>query len=116
MSIEEFVAKFGLLTLDARTTVTQVMPSPPPLPPPPPDSPTSSRPSQIQEAHELLTVKRCLVAAVLDSYSYEGRFEIGNTKVYFKAGVLEDLEKRRGAVLEKCAATIQRHQRGRRRR
>ena len=112
MSIEEFVAKFGLLRLDARTAVAQVMPPPQPLPSP--DSPTSGRPSQIQEAHELLTAKRCLVAAVLESY--EGRFEIGNTKVYFKAGVLEDLEKRRGVVLEKCAATIQRHQRGRRRR
>ena len=40
------------------------------------------------------------------------RFEVGNSRVYFKAGVLEELEGHRAVVLTKNAVKIQRYLRG----
>lgn len=45
-----------------------------------------------------------------------GRYDVGSTRVYFKAGILEELEGRRAKVLQQSATTIERYVRGARKR
>jgi len=42
----------------------------------------------------------------------EAHYELGQTRVYFKVGILEELEVLRAAALQKSATVIQRYARG----
>ena len=69
------------------------------------ESPTKTR-STVQATAQCRAVLTKVLAG------REDRFELGQTRVYFKAGILEELEASRAIVLQGAAVTVQRFTRG----
>ena len=95
MKHREFLSRFGLLAPAAAAAGAAEQPG----------SPTKAS-SQGHQSHAC----RGVLDAVLQGR--RGLYEVGSTRVYFKAGILEELEGRRTAVLTASATVIQRCTRG----
>jgi len=102
----EFMDRFGLLApTEAALAVAEVSPLP--------SSPKKGAPPSPTSVSSVLVLTASCKAVLLKVLTgREDHFEIGKTRVYFKAGILEELEALRAQVLEKSATVVQRYYRG----
>jgi len=102
----EFLARFALLA--PSVAVPETTPSPVKKGAAGQRTPVS--PTSVDKKAQLASACRAALDLIL--VGRLNQFEVGLTRVYFKAGILEELESRRAAALEKSAVLIQRIGRG----
>ena len=103
MKHREFLSRFGLLAPAAVALATEAAASDP-------NKAGSPTKASVHAVSPQMQACRSALEEILGER--KGVHEVGSTRVYFKAGILEELEGRRTVALTRSATVIQRCQRG----